>query len=178
MFAKIQELGNQVQVNKSEVKSIKKDLTKKLPEWEPYIETFIPKKCTIYNMRLKNNGKSDLIIKEGEVLFFKHKKLILPTLRMLHMYPHTMKKLTVDKGAIKFVLSGAHIMCPGLTSPGGILPDCEVGEIVAIMAEGKQHALAIGITTMSSSEIREINKDIAVEILHFVSDDLWNIKLP
>lgn len=24
----------------------------------------------------------------------------------------------VDKGAIKFILSGAHIMCPGLTSPG------------------------------------------------------------
>ena len=27
-------------------------------------------------------------------------------------------KLQVDKGAIKFVLSGANIMCPGLTSPG------------------------------------------------------------
>merc|ERR1712032_58366 len=137
MFSKIQELGNQVQVNKSEVKSIKKDLTKKLPEWQPYIEDLIPKKSTIYNMRLKNNGKSDLIIREGEVLFFKHKKSIYPTLRMLHMYPHTMKTLTVDKGAIKFVLSGAHVMCPGLTSPGGILPDCEAGEIVAIMAEGK-----------------------------------------
>ena len=24
----------------------------------------------------------------------------------------------VDKGAIKFILSGAHVMCPGLTSPG------------------------------------------------------------
>ncbi len=33
----------------------------------------------------------------------------------------------VDKGAIKFVLSGANIMCPGLTSPGArmdtALPD-------------------------------------------------------
>lgn len=32
-----------------------------------------------------------------------------------------MKKLQVDRGAIKFVLSGANIMCPGLTSPGGAL---------------------------------------------------------
>ena len=31
--------------------------------------------------------------------------------------------MQVDKGAIKFVLSGAHIMCPGLTSPGAALPD-------------------------------------------------------
>ena len=27
----------------------------------------------------------------------------------------------VDKGAIKFILSGAHIMCPGITSPGAFL---------------------------------------------------------
>lgn len=37
-----------------------------------------------------------------------------------------MKKLQVDRGAIKFVLAGANIMCPGLTSPGGYL-DEEVG---------------------------------------------------
>lgn len=32
-----------------------------------------------------------------------------------------MKKFQVDRGAIKFVLSGANIMCPGLTSPGGAM---------------------------------------------------------
>lgn len=37
-----------------------------------------------------------------------------------------MKKLQVDRGAIRFVLAGANIMCPGLTSPGGALDD-EVG---------------------------------------------------
>lgn len=26
--------------------------------------------------------------------------------------------MQVDRGAIKFILSGANIMCPGLTSPG------------------------------------------------------------
>lgn len=35
--------------------------------------------------------------------------------------PNVMKKLQVDRGAIKFVISGANIMCPGLTSPGGAL---------------------------------------------------------
>jgi len=37
--------------------------------------------------------------------------------------PDIMKKFQVDRGAIKFVLSGANIMCPGLTSPGGALDD-------------------------------------------------------
>ena len=44
-----------------------------------------------------------------------------PTLRLLHQYPDMMPKLRADKGAIKFVLSGAHIMCPGLTSPGATI---------------------------------------------------------
>lgn len=37
--------------------------------------------------------------------------------------PDMMKSVQVDKGAIKFVLSGANIMCRGLTSPGGKLPE-------------------------------------------------------
>ena len=59
----------------------------------------------------------------------------------------------VDKGAIKFVLSGANIMCPGLTSPGACMTKVDKGAVVAIMAEGKEHALAIGFTTMSSDDM-------------------------
>lgn len=42
-----------------------------------------------------------------------------------------MQKVQVDSGAIKFILSGADIMCPGLTSAGGrISPELEKGTIV------------------------------------------------
>jgi PUA domain protein len=59
----------------------------------------------------------------------------------------------VDRGAIKFVLSGANVMCPGLTSTGAKLTDVPKDTIVAVMAEGKQFALAIGITVMSTEEM-------------------------
>jgi PUA domain protein len=65
-----------------------------------------------------------------------------------------MPRLQVDRGAIKFVLSGAHIMCPGLTSPGARMDvDLEPDAIVAIMAEGKEHALAIGQLKMSTADM-------------------------
>lgn len=53
----------------------------------------------------------------------------------------------VDKGAIKFVLSGANIMCPGLTSPKAtaLAPAAVDTVVAAIMAEGKQHALCVGV---------------------------------
>lgn len=38
----------------------------------------------------------------------------MPTLRLYHKYPVFLPKQQVDKGAIRFVLSGANIMCPGL----------------------------------------------------------------
>ena len=37
--------------------------------------------------------------------------------------PDMMPKLRVDRGAIKFVFSGANIMCPGLTSAGATIHD-------------------------------------------------------
>lgn len=65
-----------------------------------------------------------------------------------------MKYVCADKGAIPFVLSGANIMCPGLTSAGGDIPeDLPVGTPVAIMAEGKQSAMAIGVLTMSTQDM-------------------------
>ena len=48
-------------------------------------------------------------------------------------------------------------MAPGLTSPGGKMDEVEKGIVVAIYAEGKEHALGIGVTLMSTANIREQN---------------------
>lgn len=67
-------------------------------------------------------------------------------------------------------------MCQGFTSEGGELGEGKIGDIVVIMAEDKKNALAVGELTMSSEEIRTINKDMCVENLHFLGDDLWKLK--
>jgi predicted ribosome-associated RNA-binding protein Tma20 len=56
-------------------------------------------------------------------------------LRILHQYPDMMPKLRTDKGAIKFVLSGANIMCPGFTSPGATIHDEVRDYTVVILLE-------------------------------------------
>lgn len=70
-------------------------------------------------------------------------------------------QIQVDKGAIKFVLNGSQVMCPGLTSTGArMTPGLEKEQVVAIMAEGKQHALGIGVMKMSTDEIRQVNRSL------------------
>lgn len=45
-------------------------------------------------------------------------------------------------------------MCPGLTSKGARMDvDLPTESVVAIMAEGKEHALAIGLLKMSTEEM-------------------------
>uniref|UniRef100_A0A8C6SM53 MCTS1 re-initiation and release factor n=1 Tax=Neogobius melanostomus TaxID=47308 RepID=A0A8C6SM53_9GOBI len=90
--------------------------------------------------------------------------------------PFLLPHQQVDKGAIKFVLSGANIMCPGLTSPGAKLYPADSDTVVAIMAEGKQHALCVGVMKMSAENIEKVNKGIGIENVHYLNDGLWHMK--
>lgn len=45
----------------------------------------------------------------------------------------------------------------------------------AIFAEGKDHPMGIGITKMSTREIRQVNHGIGVELVHYLGDALWKV---
>ena len=148
-------------------------LAEEYPPLEGLLEDLVPKKGDV--AMAKCADKVQMLCLGGEPLFFQLRDgPFFPTLRLLQRYPDIMPKLRVDRGAIKFVLSGANVMCPGLTSPGAEIHDeVEEGMPVAIFAEGKEHPLAIGVTTMSTADIRDINKDIGVELVHYLNDGLW-----
>ncbi|KAG6845172.1 hypothetical protein H0H87_012729 [Tephrocybe sp. NHM501043] len=94
--------------------------------------------------------------------------------------PYILPKVGIDRGAIRFLLAGAPMMCPGLTSKGGYLPSgaeaLPAGTAVAIHAEGKEHAVGIGSLKLGTEDIRRINKDVGVELTTYLGDDLWALK--
>ena len=155
------------------VTGVPASLAEEYPPLEGLLEDLVPKKGDV--AMAKCADKVQMLCLGGEPLFFQLRDgPFFPTLRLLQRHPDIMPKLRVDRGAIKFVLSGANVMCPGLTSPGAEIHDeVEEGMPVAIFAEGKEHPLAIGVTTMSTADIRDINKDIGVELVHYLNDDLW-----
>jgi len=71
-------------------------------------------------------------------------------------------------------------MCPGLTSAGGYLPPCDAalpaGTLVAIHAEGKEHAVGVGITKLGTEEMRRVNKGVGVETATYLGDELWGLQ--
>lgn len=66
-------------------------------------------------------------------------------------------------------------MCPGLTSKGAKMEDVPESTTVAIMAEGKEHAMGIGKMVMSTEQIRKVNKDVGVELILFLNDGMWRM---
>ena len=97
------------------------------------------------------------------------------------LVPQCFPTLQVDRGAIRFILDGAQLMCPGLTSPGAKLPPADqavpAGRVVAINAEGKQNACMVGRTKMGTEEMKRINKGVGVETVHFLGDGVWGMKV-
>ncbi|XP_024422883.2 LOW QUALITY PROTEIN: malignant T-cell-amplified sequence 1 [Desmodus rotundus] len=174
-FDEKENVSNCIQLKTSVIKGIKNQLIEQFPGIEPWLNQIMPKKDPVKIVRCHEH--IEILTVNGELLFFRQREgPFYPTLRLLHKYPFILPHQQVDKGAIKFVLSGANIMCPGLTSPGAKLYPAAADTIVAIMAEGKQHALCVGVMKMSAEDIEKVNKGIGIENIHYLNDGLWHMK--
>ena len=153
---------------------------------------------------MKLPDRNTLYVLESEPLFYQDAHAnILPHLRLVHRFPQDFPTVRIDRGAIRFVLSGATLMAPGLTSKGGRLPvegaaktleegremdqraddegrwsrELGEGEPVVIMAEGKEEACAVGTLVAGTYDVKVKGKGPVVEDAHFLGDGLWNLGL-
>ncbi|KAJ3032180.1 UNVERIFIED_CONTAM: hypothetical protein HDU68_000019 [Siphonaria sp. JEL0065] len=172
-FSLKESVSGQSLVKSSQQRAIRQKIADQYPGLADVLEDLIPKKAQI--VVIKCQDALSIVSVNNKMLFFNHfDGPYFPTLRLLHQYPDILPRFQVDKGAIKFVIAGANIMCPGLTSKGAKMdPGVPAESVVAIYAEGKEHALGLGWTKMSTEEILNVNKDIGVDNMHSLYDGLW-----
>jgi len=163
MFKKFnahEDISNLSKVKSSVQRNIRQKLMMQYPLLEQnqgqLLDELLPKKAPLLLAKCSGPDHLQLIVSEdGQPLFFQQRDgPFLPTLKLLHKLPQLMQQVRADKGAIPYVLSGANIMAPGLTSKGGEMKETIAkGQPVAIMAEGKELAMAVGIMQMSTTEM-------------------------
>ncbi|CAG5156759.1 uncharacterized protein ALTATR162_LOCUS4554 [Alternaria atra] len=191
MFKKDITSGAKSKVKSSAQRAIRSKVLEEYPKLEPYIEDILPKKEQLDLVKLPD--RVSLYTLNSTPLFFQHMDdALLPHLTLVHKYPFAFHRLRIDRGAIRFVLSGATLMAPGLTSPGGRLPgpelsdedkekygaeDLKEGQVVVIEAEGKETACMVGVLKMSTDEMKKVKKGQACEAGHYLGDGLWGLKL-
>ena len=173
---KSEDFGTKTLAKSSIVRGVRAAILEQYPNLESVIDDIIPKKDPLFLVKGKNDvAFYTFAVVNEEVVFFQDKdKPWLPTLKVLHKFPSMMPKMQVDVGAIKFVMRGANIMAPGLTSPGGAYDDgIAAGTPVQVTAEGCTHACAVGLACMSSEDLNGKPNGQAIESIHFLNDGLW-----
>lgn len=183
--------GAKSKVKSSAQRAIRTKVLDTFPLLEPHIEDILPKKEQLDLIKLPD--RVSLYALNATPLFFQHMDdALMPHLALVHKYPTAFHRLRIDRGAIRFVLSGAALMAPGMTSPGGRLPgaelegedreryggeDLEPGTVVVVEAEGKETACMVGVLKMGTREMREKKKGQACEAGHYLGDGLWTMSL-
>ncbi|KAF8333997.1 uncharacterized protein EI90DRAFT_3280228 [Cantharellus anzutake] len=183
LFSPSTDIASQTQLKFSVQRGIRSSLISQYPllgeNDGAILEQIWPKKKPL--VQVKCRGYVSLYTLDGVPVFSQHSNgPFFLTLKLLHQYPSLLPHLQVDRGAIKYLLAGANMMCPGFTSAGGRLPPPESAipakTLVAIHCEGKEHAAGIGITKLGTEEMKKVNKGVGVDIMAYLGDELWVIE--
>jgi len=134
---------------------------------ELYGNELITNKDVIQIIEINHNV---LLNVNGNINFFNYDEIWVPTLKLLHECPELLPSVTVDKGAIKFVSSGANIMRPGITKTD----EFNKTQFVAIRECTHNKILAIGKSIYSSVELNQMKTGKVIINIHYVGDSIWN----
>lgn len=122
------------------------------------------------NVEVVEEDKYTIIKSDNAVMFFYLNNEIIPSLKSVLKEKIDLKKITVDMGAVKFVVNGADIMRPGIV---GIENGIENGEIIEIIDINNKKPLAVGRSLFNSKEIENMLGGKVVLNLHYIGDRIW-----
>jgi len=95
------------------------------------------------------------------------------TIRGLLRYPPAKAFVTVDMGAIRYVINGADVMGPGIMEADeGIVP----GDYVWVRDEKNKKPLAVGEALVTGAEMHSKKPGKAIKSIFFVGDKLWKFE--
>jgi len=119
--------------------------------------------------------ETDMIFVEGEPRFFLSEKMIFPTLKAfmdkdVRAMPF---HVTVDMGAVPYVVNGADIMRPGIVDMD---TKTHKDDFVIITESANGRPLAVGKLLYDASEIMGMKEGKVVKNLHFVGDKMWGLE--
>jgi PUA domain protein len=118
------------------------------------------------------DGGFRLYFVDGIPMAFAFEGRVMPTVKGLLEHPAKERFVTVDEGAVKFVLNGADIMAPGVVDAD---PQVKPGDAVWIREEKHGRPLAVGLAIMSGPEMAAAEKGKAVRSVHHLRDKLWDL---
>jgi len=117
------------------------------------------------------DSDNEFYLVDGKPWLYEEDGLLVPHLKLLLQKPGLLKTVTVDMGAVPFIVGGADVMRPGVTAiEGGISED----QLVAVIDERHGKPLAVGNALLDSADMETATSGKVVATRHWVGDKHWN----
>ena len=156
-------------IQKSQIKDLQDDILTQYDE--KFVNQIFPKKARI---EVIQTDAGDTLYAVNNILkLWKSNEGYIPVLTLLLNKQVDLKKIVVDKGAIRFVTNGADVMRPGITK---IDSSIKKGDIVVIVDENHDRALAIGKSMLDAKQMEDKNSGKVVKNLHTIQDNVWEFE--
>ena len=156
-------------IKSSKIKLLKEEILKQHDE--DFVNQIFPKKCRVETI-LTETG-DNLYAINNVLKLWKSKEGYIPVLTLLLKNKVNLKTITVDMGAVKYVTNKADIMRPGITK---IDPQIEKGELVKIVDEKNNRALAVGKAMFDAKEMEVKTSGKVIRNLHTITDKIWQFE--
>lgn len=118
------------------------------------------------------DGGFRIYLVEGVPMAFSHEGRVMPTVKGLLEFPATERYVTVDEGAVPYLLRGADVMAAGIVDADANL---QPGDAAWVREEKHLRPLAVGVAIMSGAEMAAAEKGRAVTTVHHLRDKLWDL---
>lgn len=156
-------------IKSSEIRLLKEEILKE--HSSDFVNQIFPKKCRV---ELILTEKGDILYAINNVLkLWKSNEGYIPVLTLLLKNKVNLKTIVVDMGAVRFVTNGADIMRPGITK---IDPLIKKGELLKIVDEKNNRALAVGKAMFDAKEMEAKTSGKVIKNLHTIKDDIWQFE--
>ena len=123
---------------------------------------------------LETTADVDIFLVNKKPLLMDTGEWVFPTLKGAVQCPFPERMVTVDAGAIPYVVNGADVMRPGIVA---VSDDVVAGGPIQIVDERHKKPLAIGVALLDAPDIRASAQGKMCKNFHHVGDELWNLEL-
>ncbi|KAK6116717.1 hypothetical protein DH2020_049537 [Rehmannia glutinosa] len=180
MFKKAVEAKSQQRLSGADRKKLKRAIRERFPNAsDADMDILLPPKVEITVSKFPNRVLVYGL--EGDCPMFYDSdgrgSQIFPTVYALWKVPDLLPAFMLKGGEVsRFVLGGADLMFPGIQIPAEGLPSFSAGEPWTVKVPGNLAPIAVGVTTMSSTEALNAGlRGKALRISHYYRDTLWEL---
>jgi len=123
---------------------------------------------------IETNAEVSLFLVNKKPVLMDAGAWVFPTMKGAVQIPFPERRVTVDSGAIPYVVNGADVMRPGIVA---VTPDVKAGAPVQIVEERHGKPLAIGIALYDGPAIMASASGKMCKNFHHVGDEIWNLEI-